>query len=73
MNHRRYSNFELYIYINLIRDALEFAGCHVEISPDEEDLIMHVRKSLLFYKNLPWAKKQGNLFECITDTNVSKR
>ena len=47
----------------LLRDALEFAGCHVEISPDEEDLIMHVCKSLLFYKNLSWAKKQGNLFD----------
>ena len=47
----------------LLRDALEFAGCHVEISQDEEDLIMHVRKSLLFYKNSPWAKKQGNLFD----------
>ena len=47
----------------LLCEALEFAGHHVEISRDEEDLIMHVRKSLLFHNNLPWAKKKGGMFD----------
>ena len=47
----------------LLCNALEFAGQHVEINQDEEDLIMHVRKSLLFHDNLPWVKKQGSMFD----------
>ena len=51
----------LYIYIytqeELLRNSLYFAKSHTTISPDEEELIMACRKSVLFNNGKVWTKK----------------
>ena len=48
---------------NLLQKALEFAKSKVEISKEEEDIIYHSRKSLLFNNDQAWMKKGGELFD----------
>ena len=43
-----------------MKDALAFAERHIEIKQNELDLIFHIRKSLLYCKDTPWIKKEGN-------------
>ena len=48
----------------LLLKALDFAKQFDTISSQEKEIIMHSRKSLLFDKNEPWAKKDNaNLFD----------
>ena len=42
----------------LLKRALTFASEFVEITDDEEEIIMHARKSLLFKDGEPWVKKR---------------
>ena len=44
----------------LLKDAVAFAQRYVEIKQNELDLIFHTRKSLLYCKDTPWIKKEGN-------------
>ena len=44
---------------NLLRKALNFAKQHTQISEQDIDIILHSRKSLLFDKDTPWIKKEG--------------
>ena len=44
---------------DLLRKALDFAKCHVDITDDEIDIIWHSRKSLLFSKGRAWAKRDN--------------
>ena len=45
---------------NLLKNALAFSQRYVEIKLNELDLIFHTRKSLLYWKDAPWIKKEGN-------------
>ena len=44
----------------LLKDALVFAQRYEKIKQKELDLIFHTKKSLLYCKDTPWAKKEGN-------------
>ena len=44
----------------ILRTAIRFAEDHVEFTDEEKRIIFHCRKSLLFYKNEPWKKKDGD-------------
>ena len=46
-----------YITEELLRNSLNFAKSHTTISPDEEELIMSCRKSVLFNNGKVWTKK----------------
>ena len=47
----------------LLNDAINFAKQHVNITPEDLEIIHHARKSLLYNKNSPWQKKNSNLFD----------
>ena len=48
---------------SLLKEALDFAKIHIEISRNDEETILHARKSLLFDKSHVWIKKKGGLFD----------
>ena len=41
----------------LLRNSLDYAKSHTTISPEEEELIMSCRKSVLFNNGKVWTKK----------------
>ena len=43
-----------------MKDALSFAQKYVKMKQNQLDLIFHTRKSLLYCKDTPWIKKEGN-------------
>ena len=47
----------------LLRNAINFAEQHTEISEKDKAIIFHVRKSLLFNGQHVWIKKEGGLFD----------
>ena len=48
----------------ILRTAIRFAEDHVESTNEEKRIIFHCRKSLLFYKNEAWKKKDsGSCFD----------
>ena len=47
----------------LLRKALNFAKEHITISAQEEEVIWHARKSLLFSSNSTWVKREGEQFD----------
>ena len=44
----------------LLRDAIDFAGRYVNISPKDKKIIFHARKSLLYHNGTPWVKRGGS-------------
>ena len=44
---------------NLLKEALQFAEQHINISQKDKEIIHHSRKSLLFNSNDIWMKKYG--------------
>ena len=44
----------------ILQTAILFAEDYVEITDEENRIIYHCRKSLLFYKNEPWRKKDSD-------------
>ena len=48
---------------SLLKEALNFAKSHIDISRNDERTILHARKSLLFDKSHVWIKKEGGLFD----------
>ena len=47
----------------LLKEALNFAKTHAEVSSKDINVVMHARKSLLFNKDHVWIKKNGGLFD----------
>ena len=45
---------------NILEDTIKFAKKHTEISAEILRIIKHCRKSLLFFKNEPWKKKDSH-------------
>ena len=45
---------------DLLKKAINYARTFVDISNDEEETIMHCRKSLLVNISDTWIKKEGN-------------
>ena len=43
-----------------LKAALDFAKQHITISQQDTEIIFHSRKSLLFDKDKPWIKREGN-------------
>ena len=47
----------------LLKEALNFAKQHTQVTKNDLDVIMHARKSLLFNEDHVWIKKKGGLFD----------
>ena len=47
----------------LLKNAINFAEQHTEISEKDKAIIFHARKSLLFNGQGVWIKKEGGLFD----------
>ena len=47
------------ISVTLLTEALEFAKLHTVITKEEIEIIRHARKTALFSKCTPWAKKDS--------------
>ena len=45
---------------NLLKKAIDYARSFVNISSEEEETVMHCRKSLLFNNSDIWIKEDGN-------------
>ena len=48
------------ISIKLLDEAISFAKLYYDFTSDELEIIMHSRKTLLFWKNSTWVKKEGD-------------
>ena len=46
----------------LLDDSINFARQHVQIKREDFNVIQHARQSLLYNKEIPWQKKNTNLF-----------
>ena len=47
----------------LLNQALDFAGQYVAVSPQDREVILHARKSMLFGQGKEWMKKGTGLFD----------
>ena len=47
----------------LLDDSINFARQHAQIKREDFSIIQHARKSLLYNKEIPWQKKDTNLFD----------
>ena len=47
----------------LLDGSINFARQHVQIKKKDFSIIQHARKSLLYNKEIPWQKKNINLFD----------
>ena len=47
----------------LLDDSINFARQHVQIKREDFSIIQHARKSLLYNKEIPWQKKDTNIFD----------
>ena len=47
----------------LLDDSINFARQHVQLKREDFSMIQHTRKSLLYNKEIPWQKKNTNLFD----------
>ena len=47
----------------LLDNSINFARQHVQIKRQNFSIIQHARKSLLYNKEIPWQKKNTNLFD----------
>ena len=56
-------NFYPSITKNLLGDAIKWARQFVDISIEEENIIMEAKNSLLFKDGTPWAKKGDSFFD----------
>ena len=48
---------------SLLKEAIDFAKTNTTITPDDEKIIRHARKSLLFHNQKTWMKSNGTLFD----------
>ena len=56
-------NFYPSITEKLLRESINWARTYVDISVEEEDIIIQAKKSLLFKDGQPWAKKGNTNFD----------
>ena len=56
---------DFYSSINkkLLDDSINFTRQHLQIKREDFSIIQHARKSLLYNKEIPWRKKNTNLFD----------
>ena len=47
----------------LLNDTISFVTQHINIPPDDLEIIHHARKSLLYNKSNPWQKKNSSLYD----------
>ena len=47
----------------LLNKALDWATTFTPIAPDERDIIIHSKRSLLYFKGSPWVKQQNPDFD----------
>ena len=43
--------------------AMDWASTHAEVTEDEREIILHAKRSLLYYKGSPWVKKENADFD----------
>ena len=48
------------ILTKLFDEAISFAKLHYDFISDELEIMMHSRKTLLFWQNSTWVKKEGD-------------
>ena len=53
-------NFYQSISTKLFDEAASFAKLYYDFTSDELELIMHSRKTLLFWQDSTWVKKEGD-------------
>ena len=63
------AEFYLSVSESILQTAIRFAEDHIEITDEEKRIIYHCRKSLLFYKNGPWKKKNSSICFDVTMVN----
>ena len=56
-------DFHSSISKKLLDDSINFAQQHVQIKREDFSIILHARNSLLYNKEIPWQKKNTNLFD----------
>ena len=56
-------NFYPSITEKILRDSVEWARQYIDISEEEEEIIIQSKNSLLFNYDTPWAKKGGSNFD----------
>ena len=47
----------------LLKNAIQFAAEHTNISKNDFEVIFHALKSLLFHSNQPWIKRHSDTFD----------
>ena len=53
-------SFYLSISRKLFEEAVSFAKLYYDFTSDESEMIMHFRKTLLFWQDSTWVKKEGD-------------
>ena len=53
-------SFYLSISTKLFDEAMSFAKLYYDFTSDELEIIMHFRKTLLFWQDSTWVKKEGD-------------
>ena len=53
-------NFYPSITPQLLKKALDFASTYISVTPEERQIIMHTKQSLLFIDGTAWAKKDSD-------------
>ena len=56
------ANFYPSIHEKLLRDAINWARQFVDISAEDEEIIIEAKNSLLFKDGAPWSKKGDSFF-----------
>jgi hypothetical protein len=56
-------NYYATISEELIKDAIKWAREFIDISEEEEDIILKCKMSLLYFKNEAWVKKSNSIFD----------
>ena len=57
------ANFYPSIHDKLLKEAINWARQFIDISPEDEEIILEAKNSLLFKDGLPWSKKGDSFFD----------
>ena len=47
----------------LLKNSLNWASSHTVVTEDEREIILHARRSLLYFRGSPWVKKENADFD----------
>ena len=47
----------------LLKNALDWASTYAEVKEDEREIILHAKRSLLYFRGSPWVKKENADFD----------